>query len=60
MGSATPKYISPIPIPAAKSMAIHEKKLYCGRELSAPRRMAPILLNASTQRKMKKNDIIRV
>lgn len=56
MGSATPKYMRPMPMPAAKSMAIHEKKLYWGLELSGPRRMLPALPKASTSRKMKKSD----
>ena len=60
MGSDTPKYIRPIPMPAAKSMAIQEKKPYCGSELSAPKRMLPNLLKATANRKMTKKETSRM
>ena len=60
MGSATPKYINPMPIPAAKSIEIQEKNEYWGSELSAPKRTFPIRLNANTKRNITKNDTRRI
>ncbi|MNC16650.1 hypothetical protein D3C77_330410 [compost metagenome] len=41
MGSPTPKYMSPIPMPAANSMASQEVKLNSGLASSGPSRMLP-------------------
>ncbi|SFG30578.1 hypothetical protein SAMN05216383_10963 [Prevotella sp. KH2C16] len=49
-----------MPIPAAKSIDIQEKKLYCGVELSAPKRILPVLLKASTIKNMMKRDTSRM
>src|SRR5690606_968576 len=54
MGSATPKYIRPIPIPAAKSMDIQEKKEYSGWLSFLPSRTWPYLLNIKYSRKSTK------
>ena len=40
-GSAIAKNMMPVPIPAAKSMAAHEKVEKSGVELLGPRRTAP-------------------
>ena len=41
IGSPTPKYIKPMPMPAANSIANQEVKLNSGRASSGPRRMRP-------------------
>src|SRR5690606_5397396 len=52
MGSATPKYIKPIPIPAANSIEIQEKKEYSGLLSLLPNRIFPYLLNIRYKRKI--------
>lgn len=54
MGSATLKYIRPIPIPAAKSMDTQEKNEYWGLLSLLPNLMSPYLLNMRYTRKMTK------
>ena len=46
IGSATLKNISPIPIPALKSIAIHEKSLNSLSASMPPMRILPYLLSA--------------
>jgi len=47
----TPKYMSPMPMPAANSIAVHDRKLKSGFASSGPRRMSPKLLAATSARK---------
>ncbi|GAA4328276.1 hypothetical protein GCM10023178_41090 [Actinomadura luteofluorescens] len=53
-GSATPKNISPMPIPALNIIATHETVRNSGSSPSRPRGMRPYRLNASHSEKITK------